>query len=78
MVDKKMEGGQTNKLKFNVSGMDMKKQKSYGAPSSPNKKFKKETGDKKMKGNDKENKAEKRDKKVKKKVYTDEEKKSVH
>ena len=44
MVDKKMEGGQTNKLKFNVSGMDMKKQKSYGAPSSPNKKFKKETG----------------------------------
>jgi len=76
MVDKKMEGGQTNKLKFNVSGMDMKKQKSYGAPSSPNKKFKKETGDKKMKGNDKENKAEKRDKKVKKKVYTDEEKKA--
>lgn len=73
MVDK-MEGGKTNKLKFNVSGMDMKKQKkSFGAPSSPNKKFK---GDKKMRGNDKENKADMRDKKVKKKVYTAEEKKA--
>ena len=40
MVDK-MEGGQTNKLKFNVTGMG-KKNKNGGAPSSPNKKFKKD------------------------------------
>ncbi len=40
MVDK-MEGGKTNKLKFNVAGFGEKKQKkSDGAPSSPNKKFK--------------------------------------
>jgi len=68
MVDK-MEGGQTNKLKFNVTGMG-KKNKNFGADSSPNKKFKKnkDSGEKKDKGHDKENKAEKREKKVKKYV----------